>query len=155
MTQAEIATPGVSRRRDWRPLVARWATLGALIALIVFNLFVTRNFASWRTLDVNLTQVASIVIVGVGMTLVIATGGIDVGAKAEIQRIIKQLAEDGLGVLMISSELEEVIEGSDRIFVLRDGRSVAEMSHDEASEAAVMAAMAHGEIHSGEQALSA
>jgi ribose transport system ATP-binding protein len=83
------------------------------------------------------------------------TRGIDVGAKAEIQRIIKQLAEDGLGVLMISSELEEVIEGSDRIFVLRDGRSVAEMSHDEASEAAVMAAMAHGEIHSGEQALSA
>ena len=73
------------------------------------------------------------------------TRGIDVGAKAEIQRIIKQLAEDGLAVLMISSELEEVIEGSDRIFVLREGRNVAELSHENASEAAVMAAMAHGE----------
>jgi ribose transport system ATP-binding protein len=73
------------------------------------------------------------------------TRGIDVGAKAEIQRIIKQLAEDGLGVLMISSELEEVIEGSDRVFVLREGRVVAELDHSEASEAAVMAAMAHGE----------
>ena len=77
MAQAEIANPGVSRRRDWRPFLSRYATLGALIALILFNLAITNNFASWRTLDVNLTQVASIVIVGVGMTLVIATGGID------------------------------------------------------------------------------
>ena len=77
MTQAELANPGVARSRDWRPIFARYATLGALIALIIFNLIVTNNFASWRTLDVNLTQVASIVIVGVGMTLVIATGGID------------------------------------------------------------------------------
>ena len=50
------------------------------------------------------------------------TRGIDVGAKAEIQRLIRELAEQGLGVLMISSELEEVIEGSDRVTVLRDGR---------------------------------
>ena len=77
MAQAEIANPGVSWRRDWRPFLSRYATLGALIALILFNLAITNNFASWRTLDVNLTQVASIVIVGVGMTLVIATGGID------------------------------------------------------------------------------
>ncbi len=55
------------------------------------------------------------------------TRGIDVGAKAEIQALIRQLADQGLGVLMISSELEEVIEGSDRVFVLRDGRTVAEL----------------------------
>jgi len=72
------------------------------------------------------------------------TRGIDVGAKAEIQGLIKELADQGLAVLMISSELEEVLEGSDRIFVLREGRSVAELSHDEASEDAVMAVMAHG-----------
>jgi galactofuranose transport system ATP-binding protein len=78
------------------------------------------------------------------------TRGIDVGAKAEIQRIIKQLAEDGLAVLMISSEIEEVVEGSDRVFVLRDGRSVAELPRSEANEAAVMAAMAHGESQTGE-----
>jgi monosaccharide-transporting ATPase len=73
------------------------------------------------------------------------TRGIDVGAKAEIQNIIKQLAEQGLGVLMISSELEEVIEGSDRVFVLRDGRGVAELPRERATEHEVMAAMAHGE----------
>jgi galactofuranose transport system permease protein len=53
---------------------------GALIALgllIAFNLTVTPNFISWQTLNVNLTQVAAIVIVAIGMTLVIATGGID------------------------------------------------------------------------------
>jgi monosaccharide-transporting ATPase len=73
------------------------------------------------------------------------TRGIDVGAKAEIQSLIKELADQGLAVLMISSELEEVIEGSDRVFVLREGRNVAEFSHAEASESAVMTAMAHGD----------
>ncbi|WP_163540315.1 ATP-binding cassette domain-containing protein, partial [Klebsiella pneumoniae] len=51
------------------------------------------------------------------------TRGIDVGAKGEIQSLIKSLADQGLAVLMISSELEEVIEGADRVFVLRDGIS--------------------------------
>jgi ribose transport system ATP-binding protein len=73
------------------------------------------------------------------------TRGIDVGAKAEIQALIRQLADQGLGVLMISSELEEVIEGSDRVFVLRDGRTVAELRKGEITEPAVMSAMAHGE----------
>jgi ribose transport system ATP-binding protein len=73
------------------------------------------------------------------------TRGIDVGAKAEIQALIRQLADQGLGVLMISSELEEVIEGSDRVFVLRDGRSVAELAKGQITEPAVMSAMAHGE----------
>ena len=72
------------------------------------------------------------------------TRGIDVGAKAEIQALIKQLSEQGLAVLMISSEIEEVVEGADRVFVLRDGRSVAELSHAEMSEQVVMHAMAHG-----------
>lgn len=52
-------------------------TIAALVALLIFNFFFTPNFASLQTLNVNLTQVAPIVIVAVGMTLVIATGGID------------------------------------------------------------------------------
>ncbi len=72
------------------------------------------------------------------------TRGIDVGAKAEIQTIVKELADQGLGVLMISSELEEVIEGSDRVFVLREGHKVAEFVGKQINEAAVMTAMAHG-----------
>jgi ribose transport system ATP-binding protein len=72
------------------------------------------------------------------------TRGIDVGAKGEIQRLIRRLADQGLGVLMISSELEEVIEGADRIFVLREGVSVAELEGEAANEEEVLAAMAHG-----------
>jgi monosaccharide-transporting ATPase len=70
------------------------------------------------------------------------TRGIDVGAKGEIQALINELADEGLGVLMISSELEELIEGSDRVVVLRDGRTVAELPHDAVSEDAIMHAMA-------------
>jgi ribose/xylose/arabinose/galactoside ABC-type transport system permease subunit len=66
--------------------VARWARrYGAgvsLLLLLCFNLAFTPHFVSWQTLNVNLTQVATIVIVGVGMTLVIATGGIDLSVGA-------------------------------------------------------------------------
>ena len=78
------------------------------------------------------------------------TRGIDVAAKAEIQALIRELARDGLGVLMISSELEELTEGCHRVSVLRDGRSVATFDHDAASEHAIMSAMAHGLAPAGE-----
>ncbi|MDQ3515138.1 MAG: sugar ABC transporter ATP-binding protein, partial [Chloroflexota bacterium] len=72
------------------------------------------------------------------------TRGIDVGAKAEIQSLIDELAGEGLGVLMISSEMEELLEGGDRVVVLRDGANVAAFSHDEVSQGAVLEAMAMG-----------
>jgi galactofuranose transport system ATP-binding protein len=72
------------------------------------------------------------------------TRGIDVGAKGEIQALINELADSGLGVLMISSELEELVEGSNRVVVLRDGRTVAELPHEAVSEDAIMEAMAEG-----------
>lgn len=72
------------------------------------------------------------------------TRGIDVGAKGEIQGLINELADNGLGVLMISSEIEELIEGSDRVVVMRDKRTVAELPHAGISQDAIMAAMAHG-----------
>ena len=72
------------------------------------------------------------------------TRGIDVGAKAEIQGLIDELADDGLGVLMISSEIEEIIEGSDRVVVLRDGRTVAQLDREAINQDAIMSAMAHG-----------
>jgi ribose transport system ATP-binding protein len=72
------------------------------------------------------------------------TRGIDVGAKSEIQALIDELADDGLGVLMISSELEELTEGCDRVFVLRDGATVAELPRAAISQDAIMAAMAQG-----------
>jgi len=77
------------------------------------------------------------------------TRGIDVGAKGEIQSLIDELAAEGLGVLMISSELEEVVEGADRVFVLREGETAAEFHGEAISEAAIMAVMAHGDEKGG------
>ncbi|GAB3480559.1 sugar ABC transporter ATP-binding protein [Marinomonas epiphytica] len=70
------------------------------------------------------------------------TRGIDVGAKGEIQSLIRTLADDGLTVLMISSEFEELVEGADRVVVLQDGRSVAELAHEQLTENAIMKAIA-------------
>jgi galactofuranose transport system ATP-binding protein len=72
------------------------------------------------------------------------TRGIDVGAKGEIQSLIAELAEQGLGVLMISSELEEIVEGAGRVFVLREGETTAELTGEAISEPTIMTAMAHG-----------
>jgi ribose transport system ATP-binding protein len=72
------------------------------------------------------------------------TRGIDVGAKRDIQVLVRQLADEGLAVLLISSELEEIIAGSDRVMTLRDGRSVAEFTGDQITENALMQAMATG-----------
>ncbi len=70
------------------------------------------------------------------------TRGIDIGAKGEIQHLLNELADAGLGVLMISSELEELVEGSSRVVVLRDGRNVAELRGEAISEQAIIHAMA-------------
>ena len=67
------------------------------------------------------------------------TRGIDVGAKAEIHILMRQLADDGMAILMISSELPEVLGVSDRILVMREGRMVAEFSREEATQDRIMA----------------
>jgi rhamnose transport system ATP-binding protein len=69
------------------------------------------------------------------------TRGVDVGAKAEIHRLISQLAQQGLAILMISSELPEVLGMSDRILVMRGGRIVAEYSREAANQELVVTAM--------------
>jgi rhamnose transport system ATP-binding protein len=69
------------------------------------------------------------------------TRGVDVGAKAEIHRLMSELAQQGLGILMISSELPEVLGMSDRILVMRQGRLVAEFARAEATQENVGAAM--------------
>jgi ribose transport system ATP-binding protein len=73
------------------------------------------------------------------------TRGIDIGAKGEIQELINELAASGLGVLMISSELEELVEGSSRVIVMRDGQRVGELRGSEISQDAIIHAMAEGD----------
>ena len=67
------------------------------------------------------------------------TRGIDVGAKFEISTIMKDLAEQGRGVLMNSSEMPELLGMCDRIYVMNEGRIVGELTRDQASQEAIMA----------------
>ncbi|SBT65862.1 ribose transport system ATP-binding protein [Micromonospora sediminicola] len=70
------------------------------------------------------------------------TRGIDVGAKAEVQALVAELARDGLAVVLISSDLEELVEGADRVVVLRAGAVVGELTGDDVSEDAIMTRLA-------------
>ena len=69
------------------------------------------------------------------------TRGIDVGAKYEIYTIINELAGDGRGVLMISSEMPELLGLCDRIYVMNEGRFVGEFRRADASQEAIMRAI--------------
>lgn len=66
------------------------------------------------------------------------TRGIDIGAKAEVHSLLSQLAASGVAVLMISSELPEVLRMSDRIYVMREGKIAGVLDRDEATEERVM-----------------
>lgn len=66
------------------------------------------------------------------------TRGIDIGAKAEVHSLLSQLAESGVAVLMISSELPEVLHMSDRIYVMREGKMAGVIDRSEATEERVM-----------------
>jgi erythritol transport system ATP-binding protein len=72
--------------------------------------------------------------------------GIDIGAKAEVFRVMRQLAADGLGILFVTSNLDEVMELSDRIIVMSNGKITGEMAREEATEQKVVAlsAVGHG-----------
>ncbi|MDQ0376105.1 sugar ABC transporter ATP-binding protein [Amycolatopsis thermophila] len=73
------------------------------------------------------------------------TRGIDVGTKAEVHRLMSSLAAEGVAVIMVSSELPEVLGMADRVLVMREGRIVAEIDREDASEDSVMfAAMGQG-----------
>jgi ABC-type sugar transport system ATPase subunit len=70
------------------------------------------------------------------------TRGIDVGAKAEVHGLMSRLAATGVSILMISSELPEILGMSDRILVVRQGRITAEFTRQEASQEKILAAAA-------------
>jgi len=70
------------------------------------------------------------------------TRGIDVGAKAEVQALIDELAREGLAIVLVSSEVEEVVEGSARVLVLREGSLETELEGDDVNEDRLLAALA-------------
>jgi galactofuranose transport system ATP-binding protein len=77
------------------------------------------------------------------------TRGIDVGAKAQIQALVADLARQGMAVVFISAELEEVVRLADRVLVLRDRRAVAELVGEEVRMDRVMELIATG--HEGRE----
>lgn len=66
------------------------------------------------------------------------TRGIDVGAKAEIYKLINELTAEGMAILLISSELPEVMGMSDRLLVMYEGKITGELSREEFSEETIM-----------------
>lgn len=78
------------------------------------------------------------------------TRGIDVGAKEEVHRLISDLAQQGIAILMISSDLPEVLAMSDRILVMREGRQMGIFSREEADQEVIMtAAMGRVKLEEG------
>ena len=80
------------------------------------------------------------------------TRGIDVGAKAEVHHMIDDLAAQGLGVILISSDLPEVLAMSDRVLVMREGRQMGSFKKAEATQETVMtAAMGQSQVQEKNQ----
>ena len=73
------------------------------------------------------------------------TRGIDIGTKTEIQKLVLDLADQGMAVTFISSEVEEMLRTCSRMAVMRDGKKVGEISGDELSQEGIMKAIAGGE----------
>ena len=73
------------------------------------------------------------------------TRGIDVGTKTEIQKLVVKLAEQGMAVVFISSEIEEMLRTCDRMVVMRDGTKVGELSNDEMNQSTIMSTIAGGQ----------
>lgn len=73
------------------------------------------------------------------------TRGIDIGTKTEIQKLVLDLADEGMAVTFISSEVEEMLRTCSRMAILRDGRKVGELSGEELSQEGIMKAIAGGD----------
>ena len=81
------------------------------------------------------------------------TRGIDIGAKAEIQQVVLDLASQGMGVVFISSELEEVVRLYDAIEVLKDRHKIAEIENDDTvSQATIVETIANTNVNTGKEA---
>ena len=79
------------------------------------------------------------------------TRGVDVGARADLYRVIRGLADDGLGVLMVSSEVPEVLGLADRVLVMREGKLLHEAAAQDLDEATVLDLVMAGSLLEGDQ----
>lgn len=80
------------------------------------------------------------------------TRGVDVGARAELYQLIRRLADRGLGVLLVSSEVPEVLGLADRVLVMREGRAVHDAAAEDIDEHAVLDLVMSGSLLGGQKA---
>ncbi len=99
----------------------------AIISMISPNFFTYRNFVS------ILEQSALYLILAIGMTLIMVTGGIDVGAKFEVYKLMLDLAAQGISIIFLSTEHEEILSLSDRIIIVNKGRIREVLTPDKTS----------------------
>ena len=115
------AAPRLARRARQVGTLVGLCLLSALLSIL------SPHFLSVSNLRNVLEQTAINAVVAVGMTFVVISGGIDVAAKVEIYEEMNRLTARGAGILMVSSELPELLGMSDRILVMREGRIVVEL----------------------------
>ncbi|PKQ23432.1 MAG: D-xylose ABC transporter ATP-binding protein [Actinobacteria bacterium HGW-Actinobacteria-5] len=141
-----LARYRVLRLKDEKSLVAKW--IESLRIKTPGQNFMVVNMSGGNQQKVVLARWLSL-----GIKVFIMdepTRGIDVGSKAEIYQIMSDLAEQGVAIIMISSELPEVLGMSDRVIVMREGRTVKEINRAEATEELVMQyAVGHEEAVAG------
>jgi ABC-type sugar transport system ATPase subunit len=131
---ARLSRMGVLQLRQERVLVAKW----------IENLRIKTPSADFMVVNMSGGNQQKVVLarwLSLGIKVFIMdepTRGIDVGSKSEIYQIMADLADQGVAIIMISSELPEVLGMSDRVLVMRDGRVAAELARGEATEERVM-----------------
>ncbi len=132
----ELRRFGLIRRLRERQLASTWATRLQLKFSRIRNAVSTLSGGNQQKVVLSkwLARRPSVLLIDE------PTRGIDVGTKAEVHRLLDSLVVQGLAVLMISSELPEVLGMADRVLVLREGRITAEFSREDANEDAVMRA---------------
>ena len=141
------ATVG-AQSMTFKPAKRKWPPeLGIFLVLVGISLFFEAlgwwvNGQSFlmnpERLQIIILQMAVIGIIAIGVNLVIITSGIDVGAKAEIHRLVSELAGKGVAVLMISSEMPEVLGMSDRVMVMHEGRMTGIVDRAQADQVTIM-----------------
>ena len=132
----KIRRRGLIRRRDEREVAQEWSQrlqlkhqgLGQPVDRLSGGNQQKVVLAKWLATDPKLLVIDE------------PTRGIDVGTKAEVHRLLGELASKGLAILMISSELPEVLGMADRVFVMREGRLMRELSRLEATQESIMLA---------------
>ena len=149
LRQAASAMSRSGRIRDYGIVVA-------LVAIVIALSLSTNTFLTTSNLINLLDQCADVGLLATGATICILSGvfdltasaslalaaivGVDVGAKTQIHHLITKLAADGMAVICVSSEIEELLALSHRVIVLRHGRAVGDFARGTPSEVVIAAA---------------